>query len=156
MLAPETVEFLESDCAIIIGTVSADGVPHAARAWGITVLSTEDMQIRLLLNHDDDLTAAHLADTGAIAITAANVRNASGVQLKGRAITIEDGSAADVARGSAHADALFAALEISDGTASELLERMRPDGFRACVVDVCEVYDQTPGPHAGVALEGTS
>ena len=38
MFDPETRAFLESGCGLLVGTVGADGEPHAGRGWGMDVL----------------------------------------------------------------------------------------------------------------------
>src|SRR5690348_15035388 len=102
------VAFLESGCSTIIGTVDRDGAPHAGRAWGLDV---EGDDLRVLIDAHDELTVQHLADLGAVAITAANVPTLRSVQLKGRSLGVEEGGEADEERAARFCDAFFRDVE---------------------------------------------
>lgn len=151
---PALVEFLEGGCALIVGSVDADGTPHASRGWGLTVLTAEDQQARLLLPRDDP-AVTHLAEGGAVAVTGADVRTLSSVQLKGRSLGIEATTASDEARAGRYIDAFFDDVETTDGTPRPVLDRLVPTGYVAVLVEFDECYDQTPGPGAGRTLERT-
>ena len=144
---------LESGWALIVGTVSATGEPHAARGWGLTVLATDGTQVRLLLDADDSTTLANLASTGAVAITAAHVPTFRSMQLKGRSTQIEPATADDYACSERYIDAFFTDVQNTDGTARELLDGLRARDVVACIVQVDDWFDQTPGPGAGAPCE---
>jgi hypothetical protein len=151
----ETRTFLESGCALIVGTVSADGEPHAGRAWGLDVLVPGARpQVRVLLDAGDPPTIEHAADGGAIAITATSVRTLRSVQLKGRSLGVAVAATGDGARAQRFIDAFFADIQETDGTDPALLERFVPIGYVACSVEVHERFDQTPGPGAGARVGG--
>ena len=63
---------------------------------------------------------------------------------------------ADLERADRHTEAFFANVSDTDGTPLELLQRLLPASMVACVMQVDEVYDQSPGPGAGAALRGGS
>jgi hypothetical protein len=152
LLAPETVTLLESGCAVIVGTVSADGAPHASRGWGITFVSSDPAEARLLLDADDAVARSHLETTGRVAVTGGDVRTLRSIQFKGDAIGIEPASDADRDRADAYIDEFFKAVHVTDHTPLEQLETLRPRDYVVCRVRVVEVYDQTPGPAAGKPL----
>ena len=152
MLAPETIAFLESGCGIIVGTVGADGAPHVSRGWGITVVSDDPTEIRLLLDADDAVAAECLAATGNIAVTGGDIRTLRSIQLKGQASTVEPATDHDRVRAARFADEFFGNINAVDGTPLDLLQSLRPPHFVACTVRVVEMYDQTPGPSAGTRL----
>lgn len=156
MLEPETVTFLESGCALIVGTVSGTGEPHATRGWGLSVLSAPDGLVRLLLDADDATTHANLAGGGAIAVTATDVRTLRSSQLKGLASAVEEATDEDRARAARFADDFFTDIVESDGTPREHPERLRPSGFVGCTVTIAELFDQTPGPGAGARIGSES
>lgn len=144
--------FLERGCAMVVGTVSADGVPHAQRGWGCSV--TGPTSIRLLLDRSDPVLREHVDAGGRIALTAADVRTLRSAQLKGRVVAVEDEPGADdVARLGSHNDELFTDIEETDHYPRALTERMVPPGYFVAVVEVEELYDQTPGPGAGAQVE---
>lgn len=149
--------FLERGCALIVGTVSDDGAPHAQRAWGCSVV--DPTTVRLLLDASDDVLRQHLADGGRIAVTSADVRTLRSVQLKGTVAAVEDEpTPEDLDRCEAHNEELFTDIEESDHYPRVLVERMIPPAYLVAVVTVEELYDQTPGPSAGarVGAEGTA
>jgi hypothetical protein len=157
VFAAATKRFLESGCALIVGTVNADGEPHANRGWGLTVLPGDGDHIRLLLDADDPRALADLTAAGAIAITGADVRTLQSVQLKGRFVGSEPADDDDRARVRRFCDGFFGDVVAVDGTPRELLERLVPDDYVACTIAIGEVYDQTPGPGAGAPLaQGTA
>ena len=102
VLSDELAAFLEGGCALIVGTVGADGRPHAGRAWGIEVLDAEAGRLRLLLDAADGPTLANLAgDDPRLACTGADVRTLHSRQLKGRSLGTEPATGADRARAAA-------------------------------------------------------
>jgi hypothetical protein len=151
----ETRAFFESGCALLVGTVSADGEPHAGRGWGLDVLSEEPLRIRVLLDAEDVATVERAAEGGAIAVTATSVRTLHSVQLKGRATSVE-ADAGDAARAQRYIAAFFHDIQDTDGTTMDLLDRFVPLGYVGCTVEVEERFDQTPGPAAGAAIGRTS
>src|SRR6187549_661846 len=83
---PDTRAFLESGCALIVGTGGPDGAPHAGRGWGLELLDgLSSGRLRLLLDAEDERSIAHIADGGPIAVTATNVVVLRSMQMKGRA-----------------------------------------------------------------------
>jgi hypothetical protein len=154
VLAPETTAFLEGGCSLIVGTVGADGAPTAARGWGLTVLAREQAECRLLLDATATRTQDDLRATGVIAVTAADVPTLHALQLKGRVSELGPGTAADSERAAQFAAAFFRDVHETDGTELAVLQQLFPDEFVAVVVQFAEVYDQTPGPHAGAAITG--
>lgn len=157
MFDDETTAFLMSGCALIIGTVRADGEPHAGRGWGLDVtVDTDDRaEVHLLLDADDATTIELAAAGGAMAITAANVRTLRSVQMKGRSLGLAAPEAGDDERAHRYIDQFFTDIVDTDGTSPELLAKFQPRGFVACSVEIVERYDQTPGPGAGAPIPAT-
>lgn len=154
MFDPETRAFLESGCALIVGTVDDDGEPHAGRLWGLDVVGDgPEPMVRLLLDADDLASIDHAAGEGPLAVTATSVRTLHSMQLKGAARYVEPATEADEARARRYIDAFFTDIRETDGTAAELLECFEPSGFVVCVMAVRERFDQTPGPAAGARIE---
>jgi hypothetical protein len=148
----ETIDFLESGCALIVATVSADGEPHAGRGWGLLVAPGDDDRVRLLVDALDSITVENMETTGRIAITAANVPTLRSAQLKGRAVGVSPAADADRTRAAEFCNRFFTDIVETDGTDRRLPERLVPLDYVACDVTVEEFYDQTPGPGAGGAL----
>ena len=153
MIDEALAAFLERGCATVVGTVADDGAPHAQRGWGITVVGPTT--IRLLLDDSDPVLRSHLDAGGLIAVTAADVRTLRSVQLKGRVLSVEPPDDTDLDRCRTHNDELFQDISETDFFPRELTERMVPPGYVVGLVEVEEIYDQTPGPSAGARV-GTS
>jgi len=150
VIEPELAALLEAGVITFIGTVDADGNPAAAHAFGIQVLDAG--RVRVTVNAEDTEALENLRTTGAASIGATDVPTLRSVQLKGRAATIDPVEAADRIRFAEYRAALFGTIHEVDGTPIELLDRLVPRELVTVVVDVHEIYDQTPGPQAGSRL----
>ena len=144
--------FLERGGAMVVGTASADRVPHAQRAWGCSVVGPST--VRLLLDAADPVLRQHIDAGGLIAVTSADVRTLRSVQLKGRVTTVDDDPTSDdLGRCDEHNEELFTDIEQTDHFPRVLTERMVPPAYVVALVEVEELYDQTPGPGAGEQVE---
>ena len=152
MLTADTVRFFEGGCALIVGAVHPDGSPYATRGWGAQVLDAERGRLRLLLSTLDRTAAELLRDGRPIAVTGADVPTLRSMQLKGTAAAIEPATDDDRARTAAYQEAFFGDIAASDGTPYEVVRLFAPPDVVACMIDVVEGYDQTPGPGAGGPL----
>ena len=129
--------------------------PHAQRAWGCEVLGPTT--VRIVLDDSDPVLRQHVDGGGRIAVTSADVRTLQSVQLKGWVRSTEDEpTEGDVARCEEHIDELVGDIEATDHFPRELTERMVPPGSFVAVVEVEELFDQTPGPSAGSRVEAGS
>ena len=161
MFEPEIATFLGGGRAFIVATVGDANEPHATRGWGLELVDGpridggRSRRVRLLLDADDVCALEHVRSGRRIAITGADVRTLRSVQLKGRAVGLEDAGPDDEARAARYCDDFFGDITAIDGIERGVLERLVPSRYAACAVDVEELYDQTPGPGAGAPL-GTS
>ena len=151
---PATREFLESGCALIVGTVGADGEPHASRGWGLDVLGDDPPLVRLLLDAGDGVAVEHAAAGGRLAVTAASVRTLRSTQLKGARQGLEASSPDVAERAQRYLEQFFTDIGETDGTERDVLARLVPAGYVACTIHVDDRFDQTPGPGAGAPIGG--
>jgi predicted pyridoxine 5'-phosphate oxidase superfamily flavin-nucleotide-binding protein len=158
VLEPELIEHLESDATLLVGTVDADGVPDATYGWGFQVLDAcaDAPRVRVLVPEAAARTRANLETTGRVAATVTDVVTLASAQVKGRVVGIEPVTAADGRRVTRQFDAVAQKIHETDGTAMEVIGRFRPGPLFAVTLTVEEVYDQTPGPVAGVRLAPTT
>lgn len=152
-LDDDTTAFVHSGCALVLGTVDADGQPCAGRGWGMTV-TDEPGRVRLLLDADDAVTVRNLIAGAPIAVTAASIRTLASVQFKGRVTSAEPATSDDLARAESYCAAMFTDIHETDFTPMELLEELRPTQLSACTVEIEDRFDQTPGPTAGARVGG--
>jgi hypothetical protein len=152
-LEPDLVTLLESDAIILVGTVAADGLPEASRGWGLAVRPEADPpEVRLLMPVASARARENLETTGRIAITVTDVETLRSAQVKGRVARFEPATDADARAHERSFTALTEALQRADGTDPELFRRVKPGALTAVIATLEEVYDQTPGPAAGVRL----
>lgn len=155
MIDPEHVGFLESGCALIVGTVHPDGRPHACRGWGLDVLGGEPTRARLLVSEVEQDVLAWLEAGGPVAVTACDVRSLRSLQMKGRALGVGAATGADRDRAERYLDEFFTDIHETEGTPWAILERIVPAGYAIVSLELHELYDQTPGPSAGTPLAGS-
>jgi hypothetical protein len=152
VFSDETAAFLESGCALIVGTVGRDASPHAGRAWGLEVVDAASGRVRILLDAADARTLADLVDDPRLAVTGADVRTLHSRQIKGRALGTEPAGGVDRARAARYCAAFFGDVEATDREPRALLEQLVPAAYVVCTVEVDAVYDQSPGPGAGAEV----
>jgi hypothetical protein len=150
VIEPEVAELLESPCSLLVGTVSADGLPDAVRGWGAELLGPD--RVRVLLAADADRALANLADGGRIALTTTHFITAVSWQLKGVATSLEDAAAADRIRFDTYCSGCLQLLSVVQDTPEAVIARLLPTGVVACEMLVEQVFDQTPGPGAGARI----
>jgi hypothetical protein len=151
VIDPDVVALLESGCATFVGTVDADGAPAAAYGMG-ALLSADGSELRLVMSADEDQVLDNLRTTGVVAIGATDVFTLRSVQVKGRALRVEPITPEDRIRTERYLAVYFDRIHQTDGTPVDLIRRMTPREYAAFVMTVDELYDQTPGPQAGMAL----
>ena len=149
MLADDTAALLEGGSALIVGTVSPDGEPHALRGWGADVVSRDPCRVRVLIEAHDERARADLGAGRPVAMTFADVASLWSVQAKGKSTGIEPARPGDDERVARYVDAFFHDVERTDGTPRAVLDRIVPDAVVAFGFEITELFDQTPGPDAG-------
>ena len=149
MLDDDIIDFLHGGCALLVGTVDAAGLPHAGRGHGLTVLSSDPVRVRLLVDAADSRTLANLQPGGPVAICTADVPTLHSLQLKGRVVSVEPGTPADKAKQEQYAHDFTQDIHRTDGDPLDILERWADCEVVACLVDIDDAFDQTPGPAAG-------
>jgi hypothetical protein len=154
VIDPQLAAFLEGGCALIVGTVTAEGEPLATRGWGLTVVDPVEGRVRLLLSSSEHEVIDHLRPGSRLAITGADVPTLRSVQVKGRLLAVGPAMADDRARAQRFCHDFYTDIVESDHTPLEVVERITPTDYVACDALIDEVYDQTPGPGAGAKLAG--
>ena len=154
VIGGKAAELLKSRYALIVAIVDDEGAPFATRGWGLTLLPDHPEQVRLVLSAADGRLLQDPSRRRAVAITAGDPRTLHSVQFKGQAGVAEPATDEDQVEVGRYCDSFFGVVAEVDGTDRRLLERLVPDSFVACTVEIEELYDQTPGPGAGAALPG--
>jgi len=155
MLEPDVIDLLESGCGMLIGFVTAEGMPFATRGWGMTVLD-EGTRVRMLVGRAEMARLGYPpgGEVGTmVAVTGCSVLTLRGVQLKGPVTAVEPvNDHDDTRRLESYCNAFFDDVMVVDSVARYLMERLVPTELVACEFDIVEVYNQTPGPNAGAPV----
>jgi hypothetical protein len=141
--------FFESGCGLLIGLADGERRPYAQRGWGARIDPEVPNVMRVMLPGNDDHLRSLLAPGARVAVTGADVRTLQGLQVKGTVLRLDGLGPADEARVIRYRELFFGAIVEVDGNAREQLDRIRPDRFVACEIEIDAVFDQTPGPGAG-------
>lgn len=143
----ELPRILEGLSVIAVGTRDADLVPSCAHAVGIAF----DAPGRLTVYVPEAAgaeTLKNIAENGAVAVVFEKPMTHRTVQVKGRCLTMRPAGEAD--RGAVEGWAeRFAEDVIAVGAPIPHARRLRRWPCRAVTLEVIDVFEQSPGPHAG-------
>jgi hypothetical protein len=150
-IGPEAALRFAAGSALIVGAVDPEGAPYASRAWGAAVLD-DGAALRIYVDADDTQVVPRLVPSAQIAVTGGDVETLTSAQVKGRVRVVDELTALDIATRERATECFIQNVHVTDHTPREMIERIVPERFVACTIDVEELYDQTPGPHAGKTL----
>jgi hypothetical protein len=137
--------------ACIVASRDEDMRPEIARGWAPELDGEAAIASICVGAARDSRMAANLRSNGAIALTMSHSANYRGIQVKGRVGEVGEPTAEQLERVEAHI-AAFAADVAPLGLTEEMLRRLVVPDLIAVTFAVHELYDQTPGPQAGVRL----
>jgi hypothetical protein len=137
---------------------TADGAPFALRGWGAR-LDGDRSGARVLLAAID--VGAVTADASSlvgewIAYTATDVRTHASVQMKGPIRSVGATTEDDLERFIAYCVEYYDAVMDVDFISRELMERMEPVDLVVVDFGIEQVFDQSPGPGAGLPYQAGS
>jgi hypothetical protein len=146
---PDLVTFVHGGVAVGVATRDADRTPAFTRAWGPEV-SADGRALRLCVDAPSgSATRANLEENGAIAVGFNPPTIARGLQIKGIASSVHEPAPEELERAERHFLA-FCVEGARVGVSESLLRRaFAPRDFVSVTLSIVEVFDQTPGAHAG-------
>jgi hypothetical protein len=152
MIPAAVKDLVAAGPSMMLGTRDAKRVPEALRGTAI-VVHPDDQKVTVFLNRTTGRrTLDNLADNSRIAVTCSHPVNHQTFQLKGRALEVRDATAEEQGIVESYRASFFALLA-SVGVVPEVLHRLAFLPLAAVIVEVTEVFDQTPGPGAGARLD---
>ncbi len=152
MISAELKELLEGGLSLLVGTRDARLVPDVVRCVGARV-EKGGREVTVFLPEATSAAAfANLADNGRIAVCVSRPIDHRTIQFKGRAASVKPAAASDRALVDRYR-ADFASTLAFLGVPPRLVLRMNHWPCRAVRVRVESVFDQTPGPGAGDAID---
>ena len=147
LIDEELVRHLQGPVSAFLGTTDATSVPDATRVNGLAAL--DGRRLRVLIAADATAARANATPGSRVAVLVTDITTYRSVQLKG---TVQIASPArtpgDVAVVHHHVSTFTGASD-SVGMDSRLAPNLFALDVVPLVVEVDELYDQTPGPGAG-------
>ena len=154
MFGEQLTAMVEAGVGLVVGAVTGAGEPRAARAWAATVVDAGQRRVRIVVSGDDPGFVDCL-EGGIVAVTGGDVLTLKSGQMKGRVELIEPPTEDDLTTMAEHSTTFMEAVHATDGNPIAHLQRLLPN--RVVVIEIVadELYDQTPGPDAGAAVDTT-
>jgi hypothetical protein len=150
VIGEEVAEFALGPVALLFGTVDETGVPDAARLCGVVRL--DDRHLRALVPTAAATAWANAKVGAAASLLITDITNYRSRQFKGRVSDLPaETTRGDVAVFRQHVEAFNAGGRVV-GLDPVACATFFPTEFRPLILEVDEVFDQTPGPGAGRKL----
>ena len=143
----ELIQFMRGPVSAMLGTADAMAVPDATRVAGVAALDSR--RLRVLISPEARTARANAVVGSRAAVLVTDITSYRSVQWKGRVISSgEQRTPGDLALLHRHVDS-FSEASPRVGIRSEFVARLFPLDVVPLVIEVDELYDQTPGPGAG-------
>lgn len=152
VLPAALVPFLEGGNSILIGTRDSLRMPHVARAVGIKVSSDRTKLTLFLPEGPAARSLRNLELVPLIAITASEPPTHRTVQVKGNVLALRAPTSDERAWVESYPER-FANVVAYAGLARATVMRLNTWPARAIDIEVTDLFDQSPGPKAGAALD---
>jgi hypothetical protein len=151
LIDEEVTAFLRGPVVTFLGTADAMGTAEVTRVFGAAPAGPD--RLRLLISAAATATRANLTPGARVAVLLTNITNYRSLQWKGRLLEVGGApTPGDVALSDLGLEQLTEGCKIV-GIDHTKAWRLWPVEVIPVVVQVDEVYDQTPGPDAGRSLE---
>lgn len=137
--------------SVIAGSVSRHGVPFATRAYGVRVIG--DDLIEVFLPADEPTLLDNVRATGRVSTTTGDVYTHQSVQFKGRVESLTECTEDEDATARALYDEFVVKVAPLQNIPPQAFREQLPKAFMTCTVRVERLFDQTPGPKAGLAFQ---
>ncbi len=147
-------DHLEAGVAIIVGTASPNGRPHASRGYGAVAI--DDRHLRVFLDASDAAAIENARTTRRVAVTTGDNHTFQSLQCKGTVESVAEATPDDHAAALAHMERFWDRVTFEDNVSRDVLARFTPVAYVTCTMHVEAMFDQTPGPRAGGVLEAPS
>jgi hypothetical protein len=152
LIDPSVLSFLRGPTSAFLGTCDTLGTPDATRIIGL--VTVDDSHLRVLISEQAE-TARRNAIVGArVAVIVTDITTYRSVQWKGRIAVVDRRSPGDIALIDHHITTFEQSSETVGIASSEVWKLFATDGI-PFIVEVDEVWDQTPGSNAGHQLGGS-
>ena len=137
--------------SVLIGTVSAEGEPHCCRAIAVAGDSNLDVVTVYIPAATGQEAIANIATSRRLAVVVSHPVRHDSIQLKGTSRSVRMARDDEAAMIRSRLEA-FAEVLATVGLPKLITRSLTCWPAFAVEMDVCEIFDQTPGPKAGVAI----
>lgn len=153
MIDEQLAEFLQSGLACAVATRDGRRIPDCVLASGVRV--ERDRRHVTVFLHDPISRRAYsnLRDNGQIAITLEHIPNHHTIQLKGIVTRVAKATEADIADATRLHAGFVKEIE-TVGVAPRFSSRLAFLPCHAVTLLVEAIFEQTPGPKAGLCIKG--
>jgi hypothetical protein len=146
----DLVSMMRNGVAVVVATASDDKSPALTRGWGPSYNQESGVMTLAVTAPAGSPTLSNLESNGAIAVTVSEPLTYQTAQFKGTVDHIGAPSEAD--RVAAHEHLGRFVAEVSTLGIEEGADRLFQGDLLTVCFNVDELYDQTPGDHAGEHL----
>jgi len=154
MITPEVAAHLDGAVMIIMSSETEGDWPTIGRGAGARSRDPEHLEL-IFSSHCFPDIARDLDKGCRLAVTLSRLQDYVTYQVKGRA-TLTDADDADAALADAYRARLTAGFEAMRVPTQLVHEWIGGTGLVRAVIEVTEVYHQTPGPRAGTIVARAS
>ena len=151
MLDDDLAAFVEEGQSVHVSTLDTGGRPVGARGVAVQVADDREHVDVYIAAVAFERLRAPLESTRQVAIVFGRPRDDRSCQLKGTLVSVRQADSGERAAAHAQWDAFMAALD-AIGISRRLAERWTWWPALVVRVRVTAVFEQTPGPNAGVQL----
>lgn len=155
LVTDDYARFIQSHVSISVASRDVRRVPSIVRATGCRLSAPDDRITLLLLKSQASQLLADITATHAIAVVFSEPSTHRTLQFKGRDAAQSALADDDALLAGAHREA-FAGEIVPLGYARDLalaVHSFREEDLVAVTFTVSDIFEQTPGPKAGVRLE---
>lgn len=151
MIAARMKRWSEEGVSVLIGTVDGEGFPACCR--GVAIVPSEDLETATVYFPvaTGQETIANIATTRRLAVAMAHPIDHSSTQIKGTSRTVRLARADETDLVRARFERFGALLE-EIGLPRKILRTVAWWPAFAVEMQIEQIFDQTPGPKAGVAI----
>ena len=143
-------EFMRGSVVSFLGTTDERGTPDVTRVTAIA--GAGECRLRVLISSEASVAWSNVARGGRVSVLVTDITNYRSIQWRGCCVEIGDrATPGDLALADASIGAFADACPLV-GVDPAMAWRLWPVEVRPMVIEADEMFDQTPGSQAGLAL----
>ena len=153
MIPQEVIDFIHSSHFGYVGSRDESMAPTVRRCWGTTVNDTKEVMIAYVVQAQYEQMLKNLNDNGRVSLTLVGWPSFRSYQLKGQFLRARAMTPDEVAFQQQYRENPMSIIREDYGYPSEMAELYVYHADMAIEFKVEKIFNQTPGPGAGKAIE---